>query len=370
MSFNDEKYMLQALALARRGIGSVEPNPAVGAVLVKDGAVVGKGWHKKFGGPHAEVNALEDCRKNGHDPNGASMYVTLEPCCHHGKTSPCTEAIVKAGIGKVFVAVVDPSPHAGGKGIELLEQADVEVDVGSCERQAKLLNAPFFKFASTTQPWVIVKWAQSIDGKLAWSPGSEKRWISNEKSRKSAHKLRRRTQGILVGINTVLADDPLLTPRPARGKKPLRIVLDNELKIPLDCQLVKTANKYPLVIYTGERSVKSNPDKVKQLEKHQCKVWFYSNECESNLRDLMTRLGAEGIQQLLVEGGPKVIASFIKANLTDEFNIYIAPVLLGSKGTADITEPMNRLNEDIDLHHVEIKKLDGDLFIRGLTKAI
>ncbi|MFB0524826.1 MAG: bifunctional diaminohydroxyphosphoribosylaminopyrimidine deaminase/5-amino-6-(5-phosphoribosylamino)uracil reductase RibD, partial [Phycisphaerae bacterium] len=250
-----------ALRLAARGIGSVEPNPAVGAVIVKDSQIIGKGWHQKFGGPHAEINALQDCKKIDVSPQGATMYVTLEPCCHYAKTPPCTDAIIAAGLAKVVVATIDPSEHANGKGIQQLRNAGIEVQAGLCEAQARLLNAPFIKFAATGKCWVILKWAQTIDCKLAYADRTEQqRWISNEQSRKDAHKLRRRAGGILVGINTVIADDPLLTPRPGRGKQPTRIVLDSSLRIPLNCQLLATAKKAPVLILTSEKAVQSNPE--------------------------------------------------------------------------------------------------------------
>ncbi|GAG99526.1 unnamed protein product, partial [marine sediment metagenome] len=189
----DEKYMRVALKLAQRGIGSVEPNPAVGAVLVKANQVIGKGWHREFGGPHAEINALEDCKTLGVNPRGATMYVTLEPCCHQAKTGPCTEAIIAAGLAKVVIAAIDPSEHANGRGIEKLRNAAIVVQTGVCETQARLINAPFFKFTTTGKTWVILKWAQSIDAKVAYADKSRRRrWISGEQSRKDVHKLRRR----------------------------------------------------------------------------------------------------------------------------------------------------------------------------------
>ncbi|MHC4593863.1 MAG: bifunctional diaminohydroxyphosphoribosylaminopyrimidine deaminase/5-amino-6-(5-phosphoribosylamino)uracil reductase RibD, partial [Planctomycetota bacterium] len=190
----DEKLMRSALTLARRGVGLVEPNPAVGAVIVKANQIIGKGWHKKFGGPHAEINALQDCKSLGVNPRGATMYVTLEPCSHQGKTAPCTEAIIAAGLAKVFVATIDPSEHANGTGLEQLRNARIAVQTGLCETEARLLNAPFIKFAATGRCWVILKWAQSIDGKLATTEprSSGSGWISSEQSRKDVHKLRRR----------------------------------------------------------------------------------------------------------------------------------------------------------------------------------
>jgi len=361
------------LRLARRGIGSVEPNPAVGAVIVKGNQVIGKGWHKKFGGPHAEINALEDCRKLGIDPRGAEMYVTLEPCSHHGKTGPCTQAIISAGLAKVFVAMIDPSEHAGGKGIEQLCNVGIEVQTGICENEARLLNASFIKHAVTGKSWVTLKWAQSIDGKLALcelSP-SGSGWISGEKSRKDVHKLRRRAGGILVGINTVIADDPLLTARPAKGKKLTRIVLDNRLRIPLDSKLIKTAKKHPLLIYTRQDSLSANPEVAEKISKKGAEVLAYpQTQSSSHLNFLLAELCKRGIAHLLVEGGPMVLTSFLKEGLADEVVVYIAPRVLGAQGYADITGPMAELMQAIGLHHVDIKCFGDDIRLSGLTAKV
>ena len=366
----DERLMRSALRLARRGIGSVEPNPAVGAVIVKGGRIIGKGWHKKFGGPHAEINALEDCGKLGIDPRSAAMYVTLEPCSHHGKTGPCTQAIIAAGLAKVFVAMIDPSEHAGGKGIEQLRNAGIEVQTGICEAEAGLLNASFVKYVATGRCWVTLKWAQSIDGRLAVTGPrpSGIGWISGEQSRKDVHKLRRRAGGILVGVNTVIADDPLLTARPGKGKKLTRIVLDNHLKIPLDCKLIKTAKKHPLLIYTREDSVQARPEIAEKITKKGAKVLTYqvTQGC-SNLHFLLDELSKRGIVHLLVEGGPRVLTSFLKEGLADEVVIYIAPKILGAQGSADITGPMAELTQAVGLHHVETKRFGDDVRLRGLT---
>jgi diaminohydroxyphosphoribosylaminopyrimidine deaminase/5-amino-6-(5-phosphoribosylamino)uracil reductase len=360
--------MRSALRLARRGIGSVEPNPAVGAVIVKGNQVIGKGWHKKFGGPHAEINALEDCRKLSLDPRGAEMYVTLEPCSHRGKTGPCTQAIISAGLAKVFVAMIDPSEHAGGKGIEQLRNAGIEVQAGICETEARLLNASFIKYAMTGKCWVTLKWAQSIDGKLAITEprASGNSWISGEQSRKDVHKLRRRAGGILVGINTVITDDPLLTARPGKGKKAVRIVLDNHLRIPLDCKLIKTAKKYPLMIYTKQDSLSANPEIVEKITKKGAEVLTYQvPQGRSNLHFLLYELSKRGIAHLLVEGGPRVLTSFLKEELVDEVVVYIAPRILGAKGCADITGPMAELTQAVGLHNIEIKHFGDDVRLSG-----
>ncbi|MCH7556906.1 MAG: bifunctional diaminohydroxyphosphoribosylaminopyrimidine deaminase/5-amino-6-(5-phosphoribosylamino)uracil reductase RibD [Planctomycetes bacterium] len=366
----DEKMMRMALRLARRGIGSVEPNPAVGAVIVKANQIVGKGWHKKFGGPHAEINALEDCKTLGVNPRGAAMYVTLEPCSVQGKTGPCTQAIIEAGLAKVFVATIDPSEHAGGKGIEQLSNAGIEVQTGICETEARILNAPFIKFAATGRCWVTLKWAQSIDGKVAVTEPrpSGSGWISGEQSRKDVHKLRRRAQAILAGVNTVIADDPLLTARPSRGKKLTRIVLDSHLRIPLDCKLIKTAKKSPVLIYTNESTLRTNPEIAAKITQKGAEVLAYPDtQGRSNLYFLLDELSKRGIAQLLVEGGPRVLTSFLKEGLADEIVVYIAPKILGAQGSVDITGPMAELTQAVGLHYVDIERFGDDVRLTGLT---
>jgi diaminohydroxyphosphoribosylaminopyrimidine deaminase/5-amino-6-(5-phosphoribosylamino)uracil reductase len=370
MSIKDEKFMEMALRLARRGISSVEPNPAVGAIIIKANQIIGRGWHKMFGGPHAEINALEDCRTLGVRPNGATMYVTFEPCSHQGKTGPCTEAIISAGITKVFVAMTDPSEHANGRGIEQLRRAGIEVHTGICEAQAKILNAPFVKFTTTGKCWVTLKWAQSIDGKVAWADGiDDRRWISNEQSRRDAHKLRRRVQAILVGINTVIADDPLLTARPNKGKKATRIVLDSFLRIPPDCRLIASINESPVMIFTSQKSVQTNSHVAQELSNKGVELLSYPDtHGRSNLHFLLAELSNRGITQLLVEGGPTVLTSFLKENLADEIIVYIAPKILGSQSSVGITRPMAELSQAVGLHNVEVERFGDDVCFRGLTE--
>jgi diaminohydroxyphosphoribosylaminopyrimidine deaminase/5-amino-6-(5-phosphoribosylamino)uracil reductase len=367
----DDKYMRAALKLAERGIGSVEPNPAVGCVIVKAGQVIGRGWHKKFGGPHAEINTLHDCKTLGVSPRGATMYVTLEPCCHHAKTPPCTNAIIDAGIVKVIVATIDPSKHANGRGIEELRSAGIEVQTGVCETAARLLNAPFIKFAGTHKCWVTLKWAQSIDGKMAWADQSNERtWISGEQSRKDVHKLRRRAQAILVGINTVLADNPLLTARPGKGKKLTRVVLDSRLRIPLDCELLATAKRFPLLIVTTQQAVQTNPEAAEAIRQEGAELLIFTHTAgQSNLHFLLNQLSKRGITQLLVEGGPTVISSFLKEELADEICVYIAPKIFGQQGAVNISEPMKELTKAAGLNYISIKNFDGDVRLSGLTNT-
>lgn len=362
--------MQAALKLAQRGIGSVEPNPAVGCIIVKKNQIIGRGWHKKFGGPHAEINTLEDCKTLGVNPQGAAMYVTLEPCCHQAKTPPCTDAIIGSQLAKVVVAAIDPSEHANGKGIEQLRNAGIQVQTGVCETKAKLLNAPFIKFAATGKCWTVLKWAQSVDGKMALADKvSRHRWISNELSRKDVHKLRRRAGAILVGINTVIADDPLLTVRPSKGKQPTRIILDSQLRIHLDCKLLATAKKAPVLVVTSEEAVQKDPQTVEKITLKGAEVLAVpTTQGRCDINSLLDELSKRGIAQLLVEGGPTVIASFLKQRLVDEVCIYIAPKILGGSGNVNITESMAKLTEAVGLHYVDIKRFGDDVRLTGICK--
>lgn len=369
MSPEHEKFMEMALRLAKRGISSVEPNPAVGAIIIKANQIIGRGWHKKFGGPHAEINALKDCQSLGVTPNGATMYVTLEPCSHQGKTGPCTQAIISAGIAKVFIAMTDPSEHANGRGIEQLRQAGIEVQTGICQAKAKILNAPFVKYTTTGKCWVTLKWAQSIDGKVAWADGiDDRRWISNKQSRRDVHKLRRRAQAILVGINTIIADDPLLTARPNKGNRAARIVMDSYLKIPPDCQLIKTIDQSPVIVYTSLKTIQEKSLIAQELSEKGVELLAYPDTGRSNLHFLLAVLSNRGISQLLVEGGPTLLTSFLKENLADEIIVYVAPKILGSQSSVGITGPMAVLSQAVGLYNVEVDRFGEDVRFRGLTE--
>lgn len=369
MTDADAKYMKMALKLAERGLDSVEPNPAVGCLITKANQIIGKGWHKKFGGPHAEINAMEDCKNLGVKPKGATMYVTLEPCSHEGKTPPCTQAIISAGLRKVVVATVDPSEHSNGAGIEQLRAAGIEVETGLRQTEARLLNARFIKFAATRQPWVTLKWAQSLDGKLAWSPSAEaNRWISNKESRKDVQRLRRRAGAVLVGVNTVLADNPFLVPRPPKGKRPLRVVLDSFLRIKLTSRLLRTTKTAPVLIFTRQETVMEKSDIADRIIKKGAELVGYPDTHGlSNLHYLLDELRDRNIAELLVEGGATVIASFLKERLADEIHIYFAPKILAQKGDVDIAGPMAELSQAVGLNYVETRQFGDDVCISGLT---
>ena len=365
----DTDTMQLALELARRGLGNVEPNPAVGCVIAKDDAVIGQGFHKCFGGPHAEVNALADCRGKGNDPAGATMFVTLEPCSHTGKTPPCSQAIIDAAIKKVVIASEDPTKLASG-GIEQLKQAGIDVEVGLCREQAELLNAPFYKHARTGLPWVIVKWAQSIDGKLGWiNPPAEGNWISNKKSRADVHRLRKKVQGILTGIDTVIADNPKLTVRidgETADRPPLRIVLDSKLRMPWDCNLI-TVPDAPTLIVTTEQTAQTEFQQVEKLTNAGVEVFAVPlKDGHCDLEATLTELGRRGIQQLLIETGPKLISQFLAQNLADELRIYIAPVILGKDGQADVSAQMRTTVNGKKLKSITTINIDDDICISTL----
>lgn len=367
-SNDDKKHMKMALKYAEKGLGTVEPNPAVGCIIVKGNQIIGKGWHKKFGQAHAEINAIEDCKTLGIKPQDAKMFVTLEPCCHHGKTGPCTEAIIASGIKEVFIATLDTSEHSNGKGAQLLKQAGIKVDIGLCQQQAKMLNAGFLKHSATKRPWVILKWAQTIDGKLSWA-NREDKWISNEISRKDVHNTRRKVNAIMVGINTVISDDPMLTPRPAKGKEPLRIVLDNNLRIPLSSRILNT--KTPTMIVCKTEAIEKNPDKAERIRNKKVEILTVPEiDGSCFIEAVLDELGRRGFQQILVEGGVKVFNEFIKANQADEANIYIASKIAGENGIVDIQNMTVGINQPIQLFHIQTEQFDCDVKISGLFRQL
>ena len=370
MTDPDMTYMKMALKLAERGLDSVEPNPAVGCIITKANQIIGKGWHKKFGGPHAEINALEDCKSLGVSPKGATMYVTLEPCSHFGKTKPCAEAVIAAGLDRVVVATVDPSEHSNGRGINQLRAAGIAVETGLCQAEARLLNAQFIKFAATRQPWVTLKWAQSLDGKLAWAPSDNaKRWISNKDSRRDVQRLRRRAGAILVGVNTLLADDPFLVPRPPKGKKPLRIVMDSYLRTRLTSRVLRTTKTAPVMIFTRQDTIMEKSDIADRIIKKGAELVGYPDTHGlSNLHYLLDDLRDRGIGAVLVEGGPTVFTSFLKERLADEICIYFAPKILAQKGQVDIAGPIAQLPQATGLHYVKTIQFGDDVCITGLTE--
>jgi len=328
MTRTDETFIRRALELARRGLGQVEPNPMVGAVIVRDGQVLGEGWHGRFGGPHAEVEALSAAAAAGLSPRGATMYVTLEPCDHQGKTPPCTSAILAAGIGRVVVAMEDPDEQVGGRGLRRLGEAGVEVECGLCEAEARELLAPYVKLRTRKRPWVIGKWAQTTDGFVALPPRAG-RWISGELSRQRVHELRAHCDGICVGSGTVLADDPLLTNRSGRGRQLTRVVLDSRLRTPPDSRLITTASAAsPVLVATTTQALETRRVSVDRLSREGVELLALPTAAAGDgicFEALLDELGRRKWTRLLVEGGPAVLRTVISAGLADELWVFVSP---------------------------------------------
>ena len=318
----DEKYMDLALELAEKGKGYVNPNPMVGAVVVKDGEIVGKGWHKFYGGPHAEVYALEEA---GAKAEGATIYVTLEPCSHFGKTPPCAEKIKKMKIKKCVIACLDPNPIVAGRGKKILEEAGIEVVVGVREKEAKELNKVFMKYITEKNPYLFLKCAITLDGKIATNERDSK-WITNEKSREKVQFLRHEYMGIMVGINTLINDNPRLTARIENEINPFRIVVDPHLCTPLESNFVKMADDNKSIIITSKENEKN--DKIKELENKNVKI-IYMEGFDFSVDKILKKIGELKIDSVLLEGGSYLISKAFKENRIDGGEIFIAPKILG-----------------------------------------
>ncbi|MGN6711573.1 bifunctional diaminohydroxyphosphoribosylaminopyrimidine deaminase/5-amino-6-(5-phosphoribosylamino)uracil reductase RibD [Anaerocolumna jejuensis] len=316
------EYMRLALELAEKGKGFVYPNPMVGAVIVKDNKIIGQGYHERYGGLHAERNALAGCRVS---PAGGVLYVTLEPCCHFGKTPPCTEAILQSGIKKVVIGCKDPNPMVAGKGIEQLRQQGIEVTEGVLEQECRKLNEVFFHYIETKQPYVVMKYAMTMDGKTAAYTGKSK-WITGEPARKKVHQDRLHYSAIMTGIGTVLADNPLLTCRLENGRNPVRIICDTHLRTPLDSNIVKTAGAVPAIIATACRDT----EKYVPYIKGGCRILpVTEKDGHLELCELMTKLGEESIDSILLEGGGMLNWSALNSGIVNKVQAYISPKLLG-----------------------------------------
>ena len=363
MPENHEKYMKRAIALARRGVGKTAPNPAVGCVIARDGAIVGEGWHRKAGTPHAEVHAL---RQAGIAARGADVYVTLEPCSHHGRTPPCAEALIEAGVQRVFAAMVDPNPKVSGRGIEMLRLAGIEVTIGLMERESRLLNEPFIKHVTTGLPFVVLKSAMTLDGKTATESGDSK-WITNEKSRRYVHKLRALLDAVMVGVGTVTADDPQLTSRIAGGRDPLRVIVDSALSIPLHSRVLHLGSPARTVIATLAGScTKADQLRGCGAEILQCQ----EREGRVDLKDLLARLGSMGVQSVLLEGGSRLAGEALRLGLVDKFLLFYAPKIVGGEGPGLFAgKCAGRMADAVRLRDVKVRRFDEDIMIEGYPEG-
>ena len=365
----DIQMMAHAMSLAQRGEGWVNPNPLVGAVIVRDGKIIAEGWHARYGELHAERNAFRNADASGVDCTDATMYVTLEPCCHHGHQPPCTEAIIGHKIRRVVVGLRDPNPLVAGKGMNQLREAGIDAEYLDDEETDAMLrkqNRIFLKYITTGMPWVTAKWAMTLDGKIASASG-DSRWVSSPESRKVVHLMRSRHLAIMCGIGTVLADDPMLNVRLDDEKEayrqPIRIVADHHLRIPLDCQLVRSAREIPVIVVAGANA--SNADELSKepvLEEYGVQVWH----CSSN-QEMMERIGKEKIDSVLLEGGGILNESLLRDGLIDEVCSFIAPKIIGGAGALSPVggKGIMKMGDAVRLDDISVANVGTDILVSG-----
>ena len=357
----DQNYMLQAIQLAKQGEGWTNPNPMVGAVIVKNGRIIGKGYHKKYGELHAERNAIASLTESA---EGATIYVTLEPCCHYGKTPPCTEAIIEQKIKRVVIGSRDPNPKVSGKGIKMLQEAGIEVIEDFMREECDRLNPVFFHYITTKTPYVVMKYAMTLDGKIATKTGASK-WITGEAARAEVQHMRHRYMGIMAGIGTVIADDPMLNVRVEGWKSPIRILCDSGLRIPLDGQIVKSAGKYRTIVAYAD----SENTEAKRKRLHEMGVETICCPDENNqvdLKKLMKYLGEEGIDSILLEGGGTLNDSALRAGIVQEVQAFIAPKLFGGMNSKTPVEGIGVRfpSEAVKLKCTDICQIGEDIRIK------
>ena len=353
--------MTGALELARRGEGHVEPNPMVGCVIVLDGQIVGQGWHRRYGGPHAEIEALSEA---GRAARGATLYVTLEPCSHYGKTPPCVDAIHSAGLRRVVVAQRDPNPKVSGGGILRLRAEGIQVEEGLLEVETRRLNASYLKLVLTGLPWLIAKWAMTLDGKIA-TRGGDSKWISCQRSREIVHCLRGRVDAILIGLGTASADDPLLTARPGGARTATRVVLDTTASLSLNSQLVRTAKQIPLLVAAGNEAPAENRRALSALG---CEVYVCQGQTRTErFGELLLELGRRQMTNGLVEGGGELLGTALEAEAIDEVHAFIAPKLIGGAAAKSPVEGagIQQIIDAVTLDTLSVEQLDGDVYIHG-----
>ena len=365
-----EDYMRRALELAQRGMGFTSPNPMVGTVIVRDGKITGEGWHKKYGELHAERTAFAYCDENGIDCTGADMYVTLEPCCHHGKQPPCTDAVIEHGIKRVFIGSADPNPLVAGKGVSILREHGIEVIEDVLRDECDTVNEIFFHWITHKMPFVTVKYAMTLDGKIATRTG-ESKWITGEEARFDVQHERLRHSAIMVGIGTVLADDPLLTCRIEGGRDPVRIICDSNLRIPIESRIVQTAKEVPTIIATTNCNKTTDHEKNEKrhlLEEMGCRIISTKANCTHvDLYTVMLKLREMNIDSVLVEGGGEINYDLFRYKLVNKVKAYIAPKIFGGKDARSPVAGMG-VTSPGDAYFVEgtrTKRIGDDILLEG-----
>lgn len=356
--------MRRALELAASGEGLVEPNPMVGAVLVDDDLnLLGEGFHERYGGPHAEINALEQA---GRCAAGATLYVTLEPCSHFGKTPPCARAVIAAGLRRVVVAMADPAPHVAGAGIAELRAAAIKVDVGLLGDEAARLTAPFVKLFTRDMPWVHAKWAMTLDGKIATRTHASK-WISSEASRRIVHELRGKMDAIIVGAGTAAADDPLLTARPPGPRVPARIVVDGRARLPSDSQLVRTLWEAPVIVAATEQADGENVSRLQAVGVEVLRLPTEASSARVDVKALLQELGRRRMTNVLVEGGGRLLGSLFDQRLADEVHVFIAPKIVGGEEAPSPIAGVGlaEIPHHPQLEHPDVQVTGGDIYVHG-----
>ena len=365
LDLKDEYYMRKALRLARRGLGKTSPNPMVGALIVKDGEIIGQGYHRRYGEKHAEINAVQDARGK---VSGATLYVTLEPCCHYRKkTPPCVNAILKHSIGRVVIGTVDPNPQVNGEGIEILNRHGIETKVGVLREECDRINETYFKYIQTGVPFVTLKFAQTLDGRIATVTG-DSQWISSESTKRLAHRLRSLHDGIMVGLGTILADDPQLTVRLVKGRSPIRVIPDSRLRISLNAKVFKDQDVAPTIIATTSQA---DEKKLSSLKGMGIEVLMVSEDerGEVDLEVLFKSLGKRGISSILVEGGARIITSLFHQGLVDKVVLVIAPKIMG-KGIEAVGDLSIRgVSDVLKLSFVKTYRRGEDLVIEVNTRG-
>ena len=363
-----EEFMREAIELAQKGMGFVSPNPMVGAVIVRDGEIIGRGYHKKYGDLHAERAAFADCEARGVDCTGAEMYVTLEPCCHQGKQPPCTDAIIGHGIKRVYIGSSDPNPLVSGRGVAILRENGIEVVEGVLKDECDAINKIFFKFITKHLPFVTVKYAMTMDGKIACKTG-ESKWVTGEAARENVHRDRLKHAAIMVGVGTVLRDDPMLTCRLEGGRDPIRIVCDSTLRTPLTSNVVCTARTVPTIIATLESDVAVTQP---YIDKGCTILTFRGKNGRPDLRQLMKTLSSLNIDSVLIEGGGELNWSALEAGIVDKVQTYIAPKIFGGVGAKSPVAGLgaDKPDDAFMLETVAIKHFGDDILIESRVKNV